>query len=66
MSDLNLYHHDTGMLSLVDDKMKAEFKVATRQAIENMEDEFTFYGCTVGTADAVDVVQAIEASRTYH
>lgn len=67
MSDLpDIYNENTGMISIVSDEMEAEFKVATRQALENMEEEFWFYGYTVETAIAVDVVQAMDERRTYH
>lgn len=61
-----IYDNETGMLSIVSDEMEAEFRVATRYAVENMQEEFEFYGYTVETSTAVDVVQAILARRTYH
>ncbi len=54
------------VLELVDDKMKAEFRLATRQAIEENESEFVFRGFLVYTSDAIDLVSEIDASRTYH
>jgi len=62
----DIYDEDTGMLSITDDIMEAEFKVATRQALENMQDEFKFHGYTIDTSTAVDVVQAMSERRTYH
>ena len=61
-----IYDYETGMLSIVSDEMEAEFKVATCQAIENMQKEFEFYGYTVETSTAIDVVQAMLEQRTYH
>jgi len=66
MNTKDIYNADTGMLSIVSDEMEAEFKVATRHAIENMLEEFEFYGYTIDTSTAVDVVQAMLARRTYH
>jgi hypothetical protein len=67
MSDLpNIYDQDTGMLSIVDDVMEAEFKVATHQAVESMAEDFMFHGYTIETSTAIDVVQAMLERRTYH
>jgi hypothetical protein len=62
----HIYNDDTGMLSITDDVMEAEFKVATRQAVESMSEEFMFHGYTIETSTAVDVVQVMLARRTYH
>ena len=66
MSNEEIYDNDTGMLSIVSDEMEAEFKVATRQAIENNDLTFRFYGYEVETAVAIEVVQAMNERRTYH
>jgi len=62
----DIYNNETGMLSIATDEMEAEFKIATRQAIENNEAEFEFYGYIVDTATAIDVVRAMAEVRTYH
>lgn len=66
MSIDDIYDTESGMLSIVGDEMEAEFKVATRQALESMAEDFMFYGYTIETSIAVDVVQAMLARRTYH
>lgn len=66
MSEQDIYDESTGMLSLDSDHMEAEFKIATRQAVEDMVPEFMFYGYTVETSTAIDVIQAINSKRTYH
>jgi hypothetical protein len=43
-----------------------EFQFATYQAIENMEFEFEFHGYTVLTLTAIDAVNEMVESRTYH
>ncbi len=53
-------------LLIDNDQIKAEFKVATRKALEKMEPEFEFYGYTVEVGAAIDVVNQIESTRTYH
>lgn len=65
-SELELYDSDTKQLSLVDDEMAAEFKVATRQAVEDNVDDFEFYGYSIETITAVEVVKKIDEHRTYH
>lgn len=56
----------TGKLALKTVEMEIEFLYATYQAIEENDDEFSFHGYTVETNAAIDVVLAINASRTYH
>lgn len=65
-NESDIYNEDTGMLSISSDEMEAEFRMATRQAVENMDLDFDFHGYTIETAVAIDVVQGILAHRTYH
>ena len=60
------YDEIAGALSITDDVIEAEFRVATRQAVEDMQEVFLFKGYTIDTSEAVDVVQAVLALRTYH
>lgn len=62
----DIYNDNTGMLSLTSDAMEVAFEIATRQAVENNEDEFDFDGYTVETTIAIDVIQAMKNLRTYH
>lgn len=56
----------TGKLALKTVEMEIAFLFATYEAIEQNNDEFLFHGYTVETDTAVDVILAINASRTYH
>jgi hypothetical protein len=53
-------------LVLEDPDRQVEFQFATWEAFESMSVEFEFYGYTIPTADAIDAVKEIVASRTYH
>lgn len=66
MRDKDVYDRDTGMLSITDDVMEAEFKVATQQALESNTLEFDFHGYLIETEVAMDVVQAMNERRTFH
>lgn len=57
---------ETGMISLTDDWVEAEFRAATRQAVENNMPTFMFHGYQVETSTAIDVVQAMSELRTLH
>ena len=57
---------DTSILSLSDDMIAAEFRVATHKAVHNNLVEFDFYGYVISTEDAVDTVREMDATRTYH
>ena len=61
-----IYDRETGMLSITSDVMEAEFMVATQEALDKNEVEFEFYGYTVETETAMDVVQAMRELRVYH
>jgi hypothetical protein len=45
---------------------QVEFQIRTWQAVMDNEIEFEFQGFTVMTAAAIDVVNDIVDSRTYH
>ena len=65
--DFEIYDRLDGKQLFVDnDEIKAEFKVATRKAMERMDTDFEFYGYTVEVDDAIDVINEIESERTYH
>lgn len=66
MSVENIFDKESGMLTLTNAAMEAAFEIATSRAIENNLFDFKFYGYTVETSDAIDVVQNIHAHRTYH
>lgn len=57
---------ESGMISLTDDWVEAEFRMATRQAVENNEITFMFHGYEIETSTAIDVVQAMSEVRQYH
>lgn len=61
-----IYDPDTEMLDLNDDVIEAEFRLATRQAIENNEVEFDFHGFIVETDVAIDVVNEMKRIRGFH
>lgn len=61
-----IYDKETGMLSITDDVMEAEFKVATQQALDNNDLEFDFYGYVIETELAMDVMQTMNERRTFH
>jgi len=68
-TDLNMaveFDNETGMIALTDDWVEAEFRVATRQAVEDNAEFFMFHGYEVETAIAIDVVQAMSEVRQYH
>lgn len=60
------FDRTTGMITLNDDWVEAEFRVATRQAVEDNADSFMFHGFRVNTAIAIDVVHAMSQVRQYH
>jgi hypothetical protein len=60
------YDPNTEMLNLNDDVIEAEFRLATRQAIENNEVEFDFHGFIVETDVAIDVVNEMKKLRGFH
>ena len=66
MTEKDIYDRETGMLSITDDITEAEFKVATRQALESNTLEFIFHGYLIETEIAMDVVQAMNERRTFH
>lgn len=59
-------HEEFSQLAIDEELMAAEFKVATRQALENMKTEFDFYGQTVEINDALEAIDEHEDGRTYH
>ena len=63
---MNIKDEEFSPLVIDNERTAAEFKVATRQAIENMVSEFEFYGCTVEVKDAIEVIHELEDGRTYH
>lgn len=62
----DIFDKETGMMTLNDHTVSTEFEIATHDAIVNNEIDFEFYGHLVSTSDAINVVQAITAQRTYH
>lgn len=60
------YDNDTGMISLNDDWVEAEFRAATYQAVEDNVEAFMFHGYEVETATAIDVVRAMFELKSYH
>ena len=49
MTEKDIYDRETGMLSITDDITEAEFKVATRQALDSNTLEFIFHGYLIET-----------------
>lgn len=59
----NIYDKDTELLSLINDEMEAEFKMATQRAIDNNDPEFYFHGYSILTEAAMDVMHAMSENR---
>ncbi len=59
-------HEEFTPLVIDNEVTAAEFKVATRKALENTLTEFEFYGQMVGVKDALEVIDELEDGRTYH
>lgn len=57
---------ESGMISLTDDWVEAEFRAATRQAVEDNKITFMFHGYEIETDIAIDVVQAMSEVRQFH
>lgn len=63
---MTIDHEEFTPLVIDNDMTAAEFKVATREALEKKSTEFEFYGHTVEVTDALEVITELEDGRTYH
>lgn len=59
-------HEEFSALVIDNDTTAAEFKLATRQALENTLSEFEFHGYLIEVKDAIEVIDFLEEGRTYH